>query len=539
MSKKNSYLTVTDQFCGAGGSSIGATAAGVEVKLAMNHWKLAIETHNTNFPNTDHDCTDISACDPRRYASTDILITSPECTNHALAKGKKILKKQMDMYDAGILDPAAERSRATMWDVCRFAEYHDYNAIIVENVVDAKKWVMFEAWLTAMHALGYNHKCVFLNSMHAHPTPQSRDRMYVVFWKRGNKAPDLDYMPDANCPKCAKDVKSVQSWKRNQKTFKYKTGYVYCCPTCSTIVEPYYYAAFNCIDWKDPGTRIGDRKIELSPNTISRIQYGLNKYCDKPFQVMNYSPGYTKPVSDPTGAITTSDHHAVCNPLVIATRYTSGIADRVKSAIHSPIGTQPTDVSHSICTPFIIKLEHSNKARKATDPMASQTTRESAMLIQGKRAKNFQPAADPLPTQTTTQGMGFVTVLQGTSKTREIVDPINCVSAGGIHSGIVTDAAWNSFIAAYQGGSNCTKGINEEMGTVTAGDRMSIVNYQKPVIEDCYYRMLKPREIQSAMAFTPEYVVLGNSREKVKQLGNAVTPPAMTWLVSQVMKSFA
>ena len=31
MSKK-SYLTVTDQFCGAGGSSIGAVAAGVRVE---------------------------------------------------------------------------------------------------------------------------------------------------------------------------------------------------------------------------------------------------------------------------------------------------------------------------------------------------------------------------------------------------------------------------------------------------------------------------------------------------------------------------
>ena len=45
MSIKNSYLTVTDQFCGAGGSSQGARklsrkmGGGLEVKLAMNHWK--------------------------------------------------------------------------------------------------------------------------------------------------------------------------------------------------------------------------------------------------------------------------------------------------------------------------------------------------------------------------------------------------------------------------------------------------------------------------------------------------------------------
>jgi DNA (cytosine-5)-methyltransferase 1 len=79
MPRKKSFITLTDQFCGAGGSSIGATMAGAEVRLAMNHWKLAIETHNTNFPQVDHDCTDISAANPRRYPSTDILITSPEC----------------------------------------------------------------------------------------------------------------------------------------------------------------------------------------------------------------------------------------------------------------------------------------------------------------------------------------------------------------------------------------------------------------------------------------------------------------------------
>jgi hypothetical protein len=54
VSRKKSYVTVTDQFCGAGGSSSGAQAAGCEVRIALNHWQLAVETHNTNFPNTDH-----------------------------------------------------------------------------------------------------------------------------------------------------------------------------------------------------------------------------------------------------------------------------------------------------------------------------------------------------------------------------------------------------------------------------------------------------------------------------------------------------
>src|SRR3954470_3444881 len=118
-----SDITVTDQFCGAGGSSIGATKAGLRVRMAMNHWDLAIETHNTNFPNTDHDCCDISASDPRRYPSTDILITSPECTTHSPAGGNRRSKPQRDLFVPTIDDPAVARSRATMWDVPRFAEF--------------------------------------------------------------------------------------------------------------------------------------------------------------------------------------------------------------------------------------------------------------------------------------------------------------------------------------------------------------------------------------------------------------------------------
>ncbi len=116
--KKRSFPTVTDQFCGAGGSSLGAKKAHLDLKIvvALNHWRRALETHESNFPEAIHDCTDISACDPRRYPPTDILITAPECTNHSLAKGKKQVKATLDMFEKGVLDPAAERSRATMWD---------------------------------------------------------------------------------------------------------------------------------------------------------------------------------------------------------------------------------------------------------------------------------------------------------------------------------------------------------------------------------------------------------------------------------------
>ena len=57
-----------------------------------------------------------------------------------------------------------------MWDVPRFAEHHRFRAVIVEKRVDAARWALWPAWLGAMTLLGYRHRGVYLNSMHA-PAP--------------------------------------------------------------------------------------------------------------------------------------------------------------------------------------------------------------------------------------------------------------------------------------------------------------------------------------------------------------------------------
>lgn len=524
---KNSYLTATDQFCGAGGSSQGIRNlarkyhGGLEVKLALNHWRLAIETHNTNFPETIHDCTDISASDPRRYPSTDILITSPECTNHSLAKGAKRVKSQMDLFSAGKLDPSAERSRATMWDVPRFAEYHNYNLIVVENVVDAREWVLFDAWLQAMHLLGYKHKCAYLNSMFCHPTPQSRDRMYVVFWKKGNREPRLDFRPAARCPRCEKDIRAVQSWKNPLRQWgKYRKQYVYVCPECTTEVTPYFYAAFNCIDWSDIGTRIGDRKKPLNENTIRRIEYGLKKYGKQSLIIhAGYSAqarGTERTVLDPAFTQTSFTSQALVHPFIINDQQTTGIGFRVRGADES-LPTIATQHQLNLVMPFILKEEHSQNieiARAMNESMQTQTTRQSMALV-----------------------VPQVVQLNGTGKTFLATEPLTTILAGGNHHGLVSSEVWRSFISYFYAQSPQNSGIDDPIGTVSTRDRMALVSLQEPAIEDCYFRMLKPHEIKLAMAFDQDYVVLGSQKDQVKQLGNAVTPPAMEWLVEKGIES--
>lgn len=562
---KKSHITMTDLFCGAGGSSQGIRAladkynGGIEVSVALNHWKLAIETHQTNFPDTFHDCTDVSACDPRRYPSTTGFVGSPECTTYSPSGGNnhKKLKQQMDMFNKNIIDPSTERSRATMWDIPRFAEYHQYEFMIIENVVEAKtQWPLFDDWLRVMGTLGYNHKCVYLNSMHFWPTPQSRDRMYIVFWKKGNKAPNLEYTPLAHCATCGKNVNAIQSWKPNRNFGKYKKQYIYCCPVHGNIVEPYYYAAFNCIDWTDLGKRIGDRDKPLAPNTVNRINYGIDKYGNHPliFHTMysDQARGVVRPsMTEPAFAQTSFTSQAICNPaFIIDDKQSTGVNFRVKN-ITDTTNTIHTDPRLKLVMPFLVQAEQTSQgptAKPINEPIVTQKTRQTMgvctpFVVDGNfdaKPSRSSSILQELTTMNTHQrnGICFPLVVENnsTGKSKPATEALATQSTVGT-SGILTTEAFNSFISAFYGGSHCTNHITEATGSVTTTDRLAITNYTAPNIEDCYYRMLKAGEIKLAMAFEKEYIILGSGKDQVKQCGNAVTPPVMQWLTDMCVQS--
>lgn len=480
-------ITVTDMFCGAGGSTTGATLAGANVRLAINHWQRAIETHNTNYPQVAHALTDLHKASPRRFPSTTVLIASPECTSHTLAKGRKRTgQQQMALWDSGEPDfeaEAEERSRCTMWTPLDWAEYHDYQAIILENVVDAHLWRPFDAWLQAWKSLGYDFELVYLNSMHAHPTPQSRDRMYFVAWKSGNRRPDLKITPLAHCPKCEKNVESVQCWKNPTRRYgKYKQQYVYCCPQCAAEVTPFYYAAANAIDWSIPAPRIGDREKPLREKTMQRIAYGLEKFAREPFTVQ-----------------------------------INKTTDRVRSLQSEPFPTQTGDNGLAMVTPFIAELHGTSTARSITNALAT-------VCAGGQHHGLVMPP--------------FILDHVAGYRPRSITDPLSTIVGGGNHQSLVIPSAW--LMTYYQNGQLVP--VSQSVPTVTTLERHALVTGagSGPIaVEDCGFRMLVPAEIQAAMAFPADYILTGNKREQVKQLGNAVTPPAMKLLMERVITSLA
>ncbi|MGW0182854.1 DNA cytosine methyltransferase [Nocardia sp. NPDC003345] len=485
-------ITLTDLFCGAGGSSTGAIQVpGVRVQLAVNHWTLAVETHNANHPDTDHDCADLSQVDPRRYRGSDILWASPECTNHSVARGRRRnLDAQPDLFGDILPDAAAERSRATMWDVVRFTEHHRYRAIVVENVVDAAKWVLFDSWLNSMHALGYRHRVVYLNSMHAHaagaPAPQSRDRMYVVFWRSANRAPDLDRWtrPTAWCPGCQATVRAVQAWKNPTRPWgRYRAQYVWRCPSVAcrnTIVEPDWLPASSVIDWSLRGQRIGDRAKPLAIKTMRRIEAGLARYQD--------------------------DATRVCHGR-------NHLVNRARSrALLIPAGGTWRDGAVSV-----------------EAVMPTRTTRETDALlvpVEGRDGKHAQPAGSPMRTMTTRSETGILVPYYGNGTSRSTSDP---------HGTATARDRWAMVIPLRN--HNTAKTTAEPLDTIAAAGTHHGLTTAAPRIEDCEFRMLEPAEIKQAMAFDASYLMAGNRREQVRLAGNAVTPPAARDLLSAVAES--
>lgn len=502
-------LTVTDLFCGAGGSSTGAVSVpGVTVRIASNHWDLAVETHNTNHPDADHLCADLSAVDPRRFPRTDLLWASPECTNHSVAKGRKRADAQPDLFGEVLPDAAAERSRATMWDVPRFAEAHRYQAVIVENVVDAWHWEPFRAWLMAMDSLGYDHHVVFLNSMHAQAfgpgAPQSRDRMYVLFWRKGNRRPNVERVtaPAAVCPTHGA-TRARQVFKRADRSpwGRYRQQYIYTCPQrgCHQIVEPHYRPAAEIIDWALLGQRIGDRDRPLAEKTLARIHAGIERYW-APFILDRRGEYRTRSLTDPLSTVTTVE-----TPKALAI------------PVEGRIGKSAASVS---------------------DPLRTMTTRSETGLafiaeLRGGGSKH-RPVSEPLCTVVANGNHhGLVTTYYGNGSTHSTAEPLATVTAVERHALLMR----NNTARGDQG--QMTTPVNEPIRTVTTTGHQSLLTSQRPTIDldDVLFRMLEPREIAAAMDFPPAYRILGNRREQVRQAGNAVTPPAARDLVGIVAES--
>lgn len=179
-------IRAIDLFCGAGGSSWGAREAGVEIAAGFDRWKKAGQAYTENFPDATFYEGDLEDRDPKRIRATigsiDLLIASPECTNHSPAKGAS---------------PRCEKSKETAFQVLRYARVFQPRWIVIENVVSMRKWGRYIEFVDELRKLGYNVEAQVLDAS-KFGVPQTRRRLFLLC--------DRDSPPKSICPSKSKPV---------------------------------------------------------------------------------------------------------------------------------------------------------------------------------------------------------------------------------------------------------------------------------------------------------------------------------------------
>jgi len=166
--RNNGNIRTIDLFCGAGGSSFGARKAGAAIVAGFDIWQTAIVAYKTNFPEAKAFHNDLRNLSPKvirkEIGEIDLILGSPECTNHSVAKGAR---------------DRCEASKNTAFEVTRFAEVFRPKWIIIENVVEMSAWNKHTKLINELNELKYYVNEIQLNSADF-GVPQARNRLFLL-----------------------------------------------------------------------------------------------------------------------------------------------------------------------------------------------------------------------------------------------------------------------------------------------------------------------------------------------------------------------
>lgn len=161
-------LRTLDLFCGGGGSSWGAQSAGAEIVCGVDAWGIATLTYADNFP---HAKTLNLTLDAETgvevlgdLGEIDLILASPECTNHTCAKGAR---------------PRDESSKLTARYLLNFASSLKPRWMVLENVVQMRNWHGYSPLIDAIKSLGYKILPQVIDAADF-GVPQSRKRLFLL-----------------------------------------------------------------------------------------------------------------------------------------------------------------------------------------------------------------------------------------------------------------------------------------------------------------------------------------------------------------------
>lgn len=472
-------LTLMDWFCGAGGSSQGAHAVpGVQVTRAANHWAPAIRTHAANFPAVDHYQGDIRTAPVHRWPVCDMFWASPSCTKWSKARGKKRTfhnTRQGELFARAksAQEVEDERERALMDEVPQYLAGVQARGGLVLAGV-VENVIDEREWDEFGRWLADIRNLGYKTRIIALNSMHARPVRTLA-------APQ------------SRDRLYVAYWHRSlgrdPDWDKWLRPEVWC-PMCEEVVHAIQvfknprkdmgrYGADGSYLYRCPRTTCRNAVVE--PATLpatTAIDFSLKapRIGDRP-----------KTADKPDGlAPATIDRLRVGMrewwlPLLVPT---GGTWNATAYSADQPLRTRTATESDGLALPpFLI-------------PMRGGGDKDTAL-----------PASAPLRT----------------------------IAASGNHHGLAIGP--EHLLVPYYGNAERPRPVSHPIGTLTAKDRYALA---VPAIDldEVRFRMLEPEEIGRGMAFTDGYQVLGTSKKvKVKQYGNAVTPPAAEVIVSALVEA--
>ena len=157
-----------EMFCGLGGSSRGAASAGAVIAGGIDAWPLATEVFANNFPAAQVIASRVEDQDPSHVLEVtgqiDLLLASPECTNHSCARGSR---------------QKCDESRDTAFEVVRYAGTMEPRWIVIENVIHMRAWSRYKELLEALRRKGYQVVEHVVDAAN-HGVRQRRKRLFLL-----------------------------------------------------------------------------------------------------------------------------------------------------------------------------------------------------------------------------------------------------------------------------------------------------------------------------------------------------------------------
>lgn len=515
-------LHYIDLFCGAGGTSTGVERARIdgrkcaEVIACVNHDANAIASHAANHPHALHFTEDIRTLDlgplkahvaRKRQEHPDaklVLWASLECTNHSRAKGG--MSRDADSRTlAEHLFRYIEELRPDYIQIENVVEFMEWGPLIIKESVgpdgaafcpldikhDRKRrtttvapvWVpdpehkgiLYRRWVEEVCAHGYRFEHRVLNAADF-GAYTSRVRYFGQFVR-----PDLP-----------------MAWPRPTHTRNPRQ-------TRDLFTEPLapWRPVRECLDFKDRGESIFNRRRQLVGATLDRIHAGLVKFVAGgkdaflvKYNSRNQSGKYIAPGLDaPCPTVATQNRLGVARVDFLSKQFSGQPAGK-NIPVDGPAGTVTTIDHHAFVSAYYGNGYNSPVER----PAPTLTTKDRFQVVRPFISAYYTPGTNtdteqPNPTLTTKDRF-------------QVVQPF-----------IVSDRFYTHRVPAW---------------TITPNDSPEMKRIKEFCILygiiDVTMRMLRIPEMKRIQGFGDDYVLIGSQEEQKKFLGNAVvTQVATAW----------